>query len=95
MLYRLGSEITYEGANFDTLIVKDADEQTAAHAEGWCVTTTGAKGKKPKVEKAIEADDTPPTRDELEQKAKQLGIKFDGRTSSKTLTAQIAEALKA
>lgn len=40
-------------------------------------------------------DDSPPTREELETKAKELGIKFDGRTGDAKLAAKIAEALKA
>lgn len=40
------------------------------------------------------ADDAPPTRDELEEKARELGIKFDGRTSDKLLLKRISEALE-
>jgi hypothetical protein len=36
-------------------------------------------------------EDAPPTRAELEQMAKELNIKFDGRTSDKKLIAAIAE----
>jgi hypothetical protein len=39
-------------------------------------------------------DDAPPTREELEQKARELGIRFDGRTSDKRLLARIEAALK-
>jgi hypothetical protein len=38
------------------------------------------------------ADDAPPTREELEQKAQELGIKFDGRTSDAKLEKLINEA---
>ncbi len=40
-----------------------------------------------------ENDDAMPTREELETKAIELGLKFDGRTSDKKLTKLIAEAL--
>lgn len=40
-----------------------------------------------------ENDDAMPTREELEIKATELGLKFDGRTSDKKLTKLIAEAL--
>lgn len=40
------------------------------------------------------AADAPPTRDELERKAAELKIKFDGRTSDKKLSAAIEAALK-
>ena len=39
-------------------------------------------------------DESAPTRAELEQKATELGIKFDGRTSDKRLLARIEAALK-
>jgi len=50
-------------------------------------------------EKAVEVqedpkDDAPPTREELEQMAKELGIKFDGRTSDKKLIALIGEKVE-
>ena len=35
----------------------------------------------------------PPTSEEIRTKAKELGIKFDGRTSDKTLLKKIEEAL--
>lgn len=40
-------------------------------------------------------DDAPPTRVEMEAKATELGIKFDGRTSDARLLAKISEALRA
>jgi len=48
----------------------------------------------PQVEQACEPDDAPPTRAELEEKARELGIKFDGRTSDKLLLKRISEALE-
>jgi hypothetical protein len=41
------------------------------------------------------ADNSAPTRAELEEKATQLAIKFDGRTSDKALGDRIAAALEA
>ena len=41
-----------------------------------------------------EDDNAPPTRAELQAKATELGIKFDGRTSDKTLLAKIDAAMK-
>ena len=46
------------------------------------------------VEQADEPDDAPPTRAEMEAKARELGIKFDGRTSDKLLLKRITEALE-
>lgn len=42
-----------------------------------------------------EVDTAAPTRAELWQKATELGIAFDGRSSDKTLAGKIADALKA
>jgi hypothetical protein len=39
-------------------------------------------------------DDAAPTREELEAKAQELGIKFDGRTSDKKLNSLIEAKLK-
>lgn len=39
-------------------------------------------------------DELPPTREELEQMGKELGLKFDGRTSDKKLNRMIEEALQ-
>ena len=51
--------------------------------------------KKPKVEEKVDTvDDAPPTRLELETKAKELGIKFDGRTSDRKLGILIQEKLE-
>jgi hypothetical protein len=38
-------------------------------------------------------DESPPTRDEMEFKARELGIKFDGRTKDKKLNTLIVNAL--
>jgi hypothetical protein len=42
----------------------------------------------------VPADDAPPTRAELEAKAAEMGLKFDGRTSDRKLAQAIADALK-
>lgn len=39
-------------------------------------------------------DNAPPTRDEIEVKAKELGLKFDGRTSDAKLLKLIDAAVK-
>ena len=54
--------------------------------------------REPVAVKAIEPDpivesDAPPTREEMTIKARELGIKFDGRTSDKKLGSLIATAL--
>lgn len=46
-------------------------------------------------EETSEGDEqNPPTREELEQKANELGIKFDGRTTDRKLLEKIEEVLR-
>lgn len=52
-----------------------------------------AQAEKP-VETAVPEDNAPPTREELEAKATELGIPFNGRTSDKKLSGLIATALQ-
>ena len=47
------------------------------------------------VVEAVPEDDAPPTRAELEAKAKELGIRFDGRTGDKKLGQLIQDRLSA
>lgn len=68
----------------------------------WRLLKKSKKRKKPaktlvkKVEATVlKSDETaPPTRLELEIKALELGIKFDGRTTDKRLSDRITESLK-
>jgi len=46
------------------------------------------------VEATVPDQDAPPTREELEAKATELGIPFNGRTSDKRLSGLIATALQ-
>jgi hypothetical protein len=48
----------------------------------------------PAVPEVPEDDDAPPTLAELQAQATKLGIKFDGRTSDKTLLAKIDAAMR-
>jgi hypothetical protein len=85
MLYKLGNHIEIEGVKYEYAIVSE-EEVYDKLAEGWYLTTTEAK-------KVDSNDDGDITREELEFKAKELGIKFDGRMSDKTLLAKIEEKL--
>lgn len=105
MLYKHPGSTDINGKSFDYTIVEDeAVEQ--ARAEGWYLTTGEAEqahaGAQQEVHtKVLEQqsqgqerlDNAAPTRAELEAKAKELGIKFDGRTSDKKLGDQIAAKL--
>jgi hypothetical protein len=88
MLYRSGTAIVLESGKYDFRIVTE-DEYKQAIAEGWHLDQYAAKAA---AEKPIQFPE--PTRDEMEQKAKELGLKFDGRTGDKKLIAMIEEALK-
>lgn len=85
-----------QDGSYDYTIVDELDVE-AALAKGWHRTKEEArqafeKAQPPAVSPAADSvSDAPPTRDELEQKAKELSIKFDGRTSDKKLAALIAE----
>jgi hypothetical protein len=77
-------------------------------AEGWCTSKADALAPKPAQPSvsvaaadapaldapALDVSDAPPTRDEMERKAAELGIKVDKRWSDKTLAERIDEALK-
>lgn len=95
MLFKFpGGMFDHYGKKFDYLIVEH-DDADAHVAKGWSLT----------VEQAIAAatahaavpnetdDDAPPTRAELEEQAKKLGIKVDGRYSDRRLLALIAEKM--
>lgn len=99
MMYRAGGDEEIHGAKLRTLVVNDQDEQDAALADGWHLTTP----------KAIEADravrsgqndhsldvddDTPPTRDEMKAKAAELGLTFAHNISNVKLAELIEQAL--
>lgn len=84
---------------WDTVCVED-DEVPAMLNAGWFKSIAEAWASRaevvqpvPEAPAVVPADDAPPTRAELERKAKELGIKFDGRTGDKRLAALIAEAV--
>lgn len=79
--------LVYKSASIH-LGVKSAEEFGAAIKAGWFASVPDALAPKD------EADDTKaPTREELEVKATELGIKFDGRTTDAKLGKLIEEAL--
>ncbi len=65
------------------LLREQAEAQAAAPAE-----------MQAPVESTVPDDSAPPTRAELEAKATELGIPFNGRTSDKKLSGLIATALQ-
>jgi len=94
MLYKHPGIHEIHGDRFDYIIV-DSDQVNEALADGWSLTTDGAKhnnqlgavGSEP-------VNEGSPTRDEMIQKAESLGIKVDKRWSDETLLDKIEQALK-
>ena len=78
-------------AEFDELLKKgwfpSYEEAAAGKAAGKIIEAAEA------FEDAVD-EVSAPTRDELEAKAKELGVSFNGRTSDKKLAERIAEALE-
>lgn len=109
MLYRFpgtnGDAVALQDGRYDVLLVDDDEAHDAALAEGWHESAVEARqasddklAAKLETEPApalVPGENAPPTRAELEAKATELGIKFDGRSSSKKLSHQITDALKA
>lgn len=91
MMYRVGTMAALESGMFDWRIVT-ADEFDAAKADGWHLDQYAAKGAHESKPDVV-PDDAPPTRAELEQKATELGIKFDGRWGDKKLSDAITAKL--
>jgi hypothetical protein len=69
--------------HFDTLLTR-----------GWFPSYAEAKIGKIEAPEVID-EVSPPTREELEDKARELGVSFNARTSDKKLAERIAEALEA
>lgn len=94
IVYRAGGEWLLESGAYSVRQVADADELAAAQAEGWHLDQYAAKAADEALVDQVPADDTPPTRAELEAKATELGIKWDGRWGDKRLSDAIAAKLK-
>lgn len=109
MFYKAGGPEQIHGGAFSTLVVHDAEEHAAALKAGWHESTPDAVAARQAEQeraareaaekladqpKAAAGDDTaPPTREELEQKATELGITFAANIGDKKLAERIAEKL--
>lgn len=102
MLYRAPGPHQIHGGDFDYVIVED-DRVEEKLAEGWYLTTTEAREahEEEQADAAARAEEAQrqraengrPTRDELEQKATELGIPFSARVSDKKLAEAILAKL--
>ena len=93
MLYRTGTQWVLDSGTYDLHKAADQAALDAALADGWHLDQYAAKDATAPAE--VPADSAKPTRAELEQKATELGLKFDGRTSDRKLTDAIDAKLKA
>jgi hypothetical protein len=74
--------------------VADEEQYKQALADGWRLSLVEAVIEPEAVVESEEPiDDSPPTKEEMLQKAEELGLKIDKRWSEKTLLAKIEEAL--
>jgi hypothetical protein len=82
------------GGTYDYAAANDQEELDAKLADGWFATLPEAIDAHDKPAEVVKSDDAaPPTRKELEAKAKELGIKFDKKTTDAELGAAITAAL--
>jgi hypothetical protein len=79
-----GSQYGPDSTTYDWLGVKTQEDLDEKLAEGWHLTLADAISP---------PDNSPPTRSELEQKATELGLKFDGRTNDNKLGQRIQDAI--
>lgn len=93
LVYRCPGAHQRTGGTYGYLPVQDEEERDKALSGGWFNSLPEAieAHDKPKAEPVAAVTDAEPTRAELEQKARELGLKFDGRTTDKKLAALIAE----
>ena len=105
LLYKCPGGWPGDGFTFGARGANDQGEFDAAVSDGWHATVPQAveAWRKPvQVEVPLQTapapasvpdDDAPPTREELEAKATELGIEFDGRHKDSTLMKKIDDAL--
>lgn len=91
LVYKCPGDHQCQHGTYSYLGVADDAELAAARAQGWFLTLPEAMSG----ENAEPADDAPPSREELEEKARELGIKFDGRTGDAALLRRIEAELEA
>lgn len=81
------------GVSYDYLVV-EAEDVAVKVAKGWSADLVSAQAKAAAPEPEPVADDNaPPTREELEEQCKKLGIKVDGRYSDRRLLSMIEEKM--
>ena len=93
-VYKSPGKFRYKnGKTYRYVSVANEDQLNRAIADGWNLNKEDAVKGKPQELPDEVIDNAPPTRDEMEAKARELGLKFDGRTSDRKLMAMISDAL--
>jgi len=102
-LFRYGGSEDVDGVPVTSCVVLNVEQLEAAQADGWhrsapeALAAHEAKLAEDEAEATAKRetaeDSKPPTRPELEAKAKELGIAFKPQTSSKQLLAAIEAKL--
>lgn len=98
IVYKVPGRYVRPYGTYDYAGVNTQEELDAKLSEGWYESLPAAIEGKPSkpaetVSEPVLDDNAPPTREELETKATELGIKFDGRYSDKKIAQMIDEAL--
>jgi hypothetical protein len=101
LVYKASGKYVRPHGTYDFTGVVDTEDLAKKLSEGWYPSLEAAVEAKKPTQKPVEPvsspvldDNAPPTRNELESKATELGIKFDGRYSDKRLALLIEEALE-
>lgn len=89
MLYKHPGREELHGSHFNTLIVGDEDEQDAALADGWKLTT--AEAKEP-ANASQEPQGSDYDREALKALATALGLEFPKNVPTERLAEMVAEA---
>jgi len=95
LVYKAEGKYIRPNGTYDFVDVNDQQELEQKLGEGWFDSLEAAiEGRAARDTSESAWDDSaPPTREELETKATELGIKFDGRYSDKKIAQMIDEAL--
>jgi len=97
MLYKHPGIHEIHGDKFDTLIVDSVEELEEALEDGWFETTPEALDNSDNNVNSSSDEDvdetTPPTREEVLQKAQELGVEFKTNTTTTVILKRIEEKL--
>jgi len=99
LVYRCpGEHFGPSGTTYGFTVANDEKECAHLLANGWSESLIKAVDAFLNPSKSVEdfeesADNSPITREELELKARELGIKFDGRTTDALLLRRIEQAI--